>query len=129
LKESKRPFVFVLRKSVPPPWSHIIATIVWKSEEGNSSPTNGAVHQESYTAWGEGNARVLKEDEGDLVRQRGALAKSDGICLGMSLWSWHFEATPPIEIRSHFSSPTAVLLGNTSKRTRAERRRLDVNHQ
>jgi apolipoprotein N-acyltransferase len=47
--------------------------------------------------WGEGNARVLKEDEDDLVRQGGTLAKSNGLYLGMSLWSWHLEATPPIE--------------------------------
>jgi apolipoprotein N-acyltransferase len=47
--------------------------------------------------WGEGNAPVLKEDENDLIRRGGILAKRNGIYLGMVLASWHPETTPPLE--------------------------------
>jgi apolipoprotein N-acyltransferase len=47
--------------------------------------------------WGEANAPVLKEDESDLIRRGGILAKSNGIYLGMVLASWHLETTPPLE--------------------------------
>ena len=47
--------------------------------------------------WGEGNARVLKEDEADLIRRGRTLAQSNGIYLGMTLASWHLEATPHLE--------------------------------
>jgi apolipoprotein N-acyltransferase len=47
--------------------------------------------------WGEANAPVLKEDESDLIRRGGILAKGSGIYLGMVLASWHLETTPPLE--------------------------------
>ncbi|MGB8342457.1 MAG: nitrilase-related carbon-nitrogen hydrolase, partial [Chthoniobacterales bacterium] len=47
--------------------------------------------------WGEANAPVLKEDENDLIRRGGILAKANGIYLGMGLASWHLETTPPLE--------------------------------
>lgn len=47
--------------------------------------------------WGEGNALVLKEDEDDLIRRGGLLAKSNGIYLGMALATWHLETTPHME--------------------------------
>jgi apolipoprotein N-acyltransferase len=47
--------------------------------------------------WGEANAPVLKENENDLVRRGGILAKDTGIYLGMVLASWHLETTPPLE--------------------------------
>jgi apolipoprotein N-acyltransferase len=47
--------------------------------------------------WGEANAPVLKEDEKDLIRRGGILAKDTGIYLGMMLASWHLETTPPLE--------------------------------
>jgi apolipoprotein N-acyltransferase len=47
--------------------------------------------------WGEANAPVLKEDENDLIRRGGILAKANGIYLGMVLASWHLETTPPLE--------------------------------
>ena len=47
--------------------------------------------------WGEGNALVLKEDEDDLIRRGGMLAKSNGIYLGMALATWHLETTPHME--------------------------------
>jgi apolipoprotein N-acyltransferase len=47
--------------------------------------------------WGEGNALVLKDDEDDLIRRGGMIAKRDGIYLGMALASWHLETTPHME--------------------------------
>ena len=47
--------------------------------------------------WGEANAPVLKQDENDLIRRGGILAKGNGIYLGMVLASWHLETTPPLE--------------------------------
>lgn len=47
--------------------------------------------------WGEANAPVLKEDESDLIRRGGVLAKANGIYLGMLLASWHRETKPPLE--------------------------------
>jgi len=47
--------------------------------------------------WGERNAPVLKQDEDDLIRRGGFLAKDNGIYLGMVLASWHLETTPPLE--------------------------------
>ncbi len=47
--------------------------------------------------WGERNAPVLKQDENDLIRRGGFLAKDNGIYLGMVLASWHLETTPPLE--------------------------------
>jgi apolipoprotein N-acyltransferase len=47
--------------------------------------------------WGEANAPVLKEDEDDLIRRGGILAKSSGVYLGMALAGWHLETTPPLE--------------------------------
>jgi apolipoprotein N-acyltransferase len=47
--------------------------------------------------WGEGNALVLKEEEDDLIRRGGMLAKRNGIYLGMALATWHLETTPHME--------------------------------
>ena len=47
--------------------------------------------------WGEANAPVLKQDEGDLIRRGGIVAKNNGIYLGLVLASWHLESTPPLE--------------------------------
>ena len=47
--------------------------------------------------WGEGNALVLKEDEADLIRRGGILAKNTGIYLGMALATWHLDVTPHME--------------------------------
>ena len=47
--------------------------------------------------WGEANAPVLKDDEDELIRRGGILAKSNGIYLGMALAGWHLETTPPLE--------------------------------
>ncbi len=47
--------------------------------------------------WGEANAPVLKEDENDLIRSGGILAKRDGVYLGITLASWHLETTPSLE--------------------------------
>ncbi len=47
--------------------------------------------------WGEANAPVMKEDENDLIRRGGILAKRNGIYLGMVLATWHLETTPSLE--------------------------------
>jgi apolipoprotein N-acyltransferase len=47
--------------------------------------------------WGEGNALVLMENEDDLVQRCEMLAKANGICLGMTLASWHLDTTPHME--------------------------------
>lgn len=47
--------------------------------------------------WGEGNALVLKEDEGDLIGRGRRLAKENNIYLGMALATWHLETTPHME--------------------------------
>jgi apolipoprotein N-acyltransferase len=47
--------------------------------------------------WGEANAPVLKEDESELVRRGGDIAKRNGVYLGMVLASWHLETMPPFE--------------------------------
>jgi len=46
--------------------------------------------------WGEANAPVLAEDEADLLRRGGEVAKRSGIYLGMALASWHRDAKPPL---------------------------------
>lgn len=47
--------------------------------------------------WGEANAPVMKDQEDELVRRGGIVAKNNGIYLGMALASWHLETTPPLE--------------------------------
>lgn len=47
--------------------------------------------------WGEANAPVLKQDESDLIRRGGIVAKSNAIYLGLVVASWHLESTPPLE--------------------------------
>ena len=47
--------------------------------------------------WGEGDALILKEDEDDLIRRGGILAKSNNIYLGMALATWHLNTTPHME--------------------------------
>ncbi len=46
--------------------------------------------------WGETNAPVLAEDEADLIRRGGQVAKRSGIYLGMALAAWHRETKPPL---------------------------------
>jgi apolipoprotein N-acyltransferase len=59
--------------------------------------------------WGEGNALVLKEDEGDLIRRGSMLAKSNGIYLGMALATWHLETTPHMENKIVLILPDGTL--------------------
>jgi apolipoprotein N-acyltransferase len=47
--------------------------------------------------WGEANAPVLAEDQGDLIRRGGELARRRQIYLGMALAAFHLESTPPLE--------------------------------
>lgn len=47
--------------------------------------------------WGEGDALILKEDEDDLIRRGGIIAKSNNIYLGMGLATWHLNTTPHME--------------------------------
>ena len=58
--------------------------------------------------WGEANAPVLKEDENDLIRRGGILAKANGIYLGMVLASWHLETTPPFENKIVLVQPDGI---------------------
>ena len=58
--------------------------------------------------WGEANAPVLKEDEKDLIRRGGILAKANGIYLGMVLASWHLETTPPLENKIVLVQPDGI---------------------
>jgi apolipoprotein N-acyltransferase len=58
--------------------------------------------------WGEANAPVLKEDESDLIRRGGVLAKETGIYLGMMLASWHLETTPPLENKIVLVKPDGI---------------------
>jgi apolipoprotein N-acyltransferase len=41
--------------------------------------------------------QFLKQDEGDLIRRSGIVAKNNAIYLGLALASWHLESTPPLE--------------------------------
>ena len=47
--------------------------------------------------WGEGNAVVLKEDEGTLIVRGRELAAKYQIYLGMALATWHRGQNPPLE--------------------------------
>jgi apolipoprotein N-acyltransferase len=47
--------------------------------------------------WGEANAPVLIQDQTELIRRGGELAKRSGIYLGMALAGWHLESVPPLE--------------------------------
>ena len=58
--------------------------------------------------WGEANAPVLKEDESDLIRRGGVLARNNGIYLGMVLASWHRETNPPLENKIVLIQPDGV---------------------
>jgi apolipoprotein N-acyltransferase len=55
--------------------------------------------------WGEANAPVLKEDEGDLIRRAIKMAARSGIYLGMALAVWHMEANPPLENKFMLITP------------------------
>ena len=50
----------------------------------------------SIVFWGEANAPVLAEDEADLIRRGGEVAKRSGIYLGTALAAWHREAKLPL---------------------------------
>jgi apolipoprotein N-acyltransferase len=45
--------------------------------------------------WGEGNARVFREDEGDLIERGRTVARDNGIYLGMALSTWDRDRAPP----------------------------------
>ncbi len=81
--------------------SQEIATIRERSAAVDSDLLNRSEREAKAGAriifWGEANAPVLKEDENDLIRRGGILAKANGIYLGMVLASWHLETTPPLE--------------------------------
>ena len=78
-----------------------IATIRERTSAVNNDLLNRSEREAKAGAqiifWGEANAPVLKEDENDLIRRGGILAKGNGIYLGMVLASWHLETTPPLE--------------------------------
>ncbi len=78
-----------------------IATIRERSAAVDNDLLNRSAREAKAGAriifWGEANAPVLKQDENDLIRRGGILAKDNGIYLGMVLASWHLETTPPLE--------------------------------
>jgi apolipoprotein N-acyltransferase len=47
--------------------------------------------------WGEGNALIVKEDEGEVIRRGKLLATKYGVYLAMAVASWHLETTPHLE--------------------------------
>ena len=47
--------------------------------------------------WGEANAPVFKEDEAALIERGSAVARNNGIYLGMALGVWNRENDPPLE--------------------------------
>jgi hypothetical protein len=70
--------------------------------------------------WGEANAPVLKQDEGDLIRRGGIVAKNNTIYLGAALASWHLESTPPLENKIVLIRPDGTPAWEFSKRTRSQ---------
>ncbi|HVT37690.1 MAG TPA: nitrilase-related carbon-nitrogen hydrolase [Gemmatimonadaceae bacterium] len=59
--------------------------------------------------WGEVNAPVLAEDEPELIRRAGEVARRSGVYLGMSLAEWHMKSKPPLGNKLVLISPDGTV--------------------